>query len=330
MQRRRMNLMASVSRSSGLEKDGDDLKSYRTQVEYRAFIQEKVDHLFKTYSHTASETERAKKHRFDAQENILILFRKSPISSSRLREGVASSKRNDDFALEVYQTSLYLSALFEAPKQTISIIPHLFPPQHEPSDSHTKLPRPPSMSCVLISLLHHLVTSYPSQSQYFQQLDAIPKDQLPGTSEAAVWLKSLAKSVRTRNYAAFVDLSNKSSLLAVLLPEKDKVPASQDTATSWKIDPDQGLKAVLLLTETLRKKVADTTWNVIRASYRELNQNTLKTTSWLSRSLCLESIYDSSFNITTENWLVTKSAAPEGHVRRKEGVEGRWIVCKVR
>ncbi|KAF8882027.1 hypothetical protein CPB84DRAFT_225698 [Gymnopilus junonius] len=70
-----MNLMASVSRSSGLEKDGDDLKNYNAQEEYRRFIQEKVDNIFENHRRTS----------------------------------------------------------FESPKQTISIIPHVFPPRSSPS-----------------------------------------------------------------------------------------------------------------------------------------------------------------------------------------------------
>jgi len=202
----------------------------------------------------------------------------------------------------VYETSLYLAALFQSPKQTISVIPHLIPPRNERSES--KLPRNPSMHCLLISLLHQLVTSYPSQSQYYQQLDAIPKELLPAKSEVSVWLTSLTKSIRTRNYSRFTGLSQNSSVLNVL----------QSTSRS-----ELGQKAVLSLLEILKEKVTDTTWAVIRASYREFNQTSEETSSWLARSLCLES---------ASNWLIART--PDGHVRPKEGVEGRWIVCKIR
>jgi len=39
---RQMELIASVSRSSGMEKGGDALKSHNIQEQYRAFVQDKV------------------------------------------------------------------------------------------------------------------------------------------------------------------------------------------------------------------------------------------------------------------------------------------------
>ncbi|EAU86223.2 hypothetical protein CC1G_03434 [Coprinopsis cinerea okayama7 len=67
----RMELMASVSRSSGLERDGDDLKNYNIQQEYREFIQGKLDGFSKRYP---LEIRSADKQRIEAQENLLILF----------------------------------------------------------------------------------------------------------------------------------------------------------------------------------------------------------------------------------------------------------------
>lgn len=47
------------------------------------------------------------------------------------------------------------------------------------------------------------------------------------------------------------------------------------------------------------------------------------------RSLCLANVNaDSDGDVRLEEWLEEKGK--EGHVRRKEGVQGRWIICKVR
>ncbi|PPQ68118.1 hypothetical protein CVT26_005739 [Gymnopilus dilepis] len=348
-----MNLMASVSRSSGLERDGDDLKNYKTQEEYRAFIQEKVDELSRNYPRTSSESEDRTKQRMDAQENVLILFRK-------LREGVASSSRRDAFALEVYETSLYLSAIFGSPKQTISIIHHLFPPATSgPSTpftfsntATTDMLLQPSTYTVLIALLHHLVVSYPSQSTYFQQIDSIPETVLPRTSELAKWLKLLTKALRARNYAKFSVLSQRSSLPLILkdpsaptseLRTSDIEPTLGKLSLANKSDPAKGLEGVLSLLKALRGKVSETAWTIIRSAYRELScdQASGGTRTWLARSLCLEPIFLSGKSrelrgreegeadrVDVETWLEARVTA--GHVRRKEGVEGRWIVCKVR
>ncbi|KAI0712445.1 hypothetical protein C8Q76DRAFT_797292 [Earliella scabrosa] len=124
--KRQMELIASVSRSSGLEKDGDALRDPKIQEEYRAYIQDKVDEYWKKYPFLspcrsgASEDAESRRNRKEMEENLLILFRK-------LREGLLSTQRRDAFALEVYETSLHLSILFKSPAQTTSTLSHLLP-----------------------------------------------------------------------------------------------------------------------------------------------------------------------------------------------------------
>ncbi|KAF8158061.1 hypothetical protein B0H34DRAFT_655909 [Crassisporium funariophilum] len=321
--RRRMNLMASVSRSSGLEKDGDDLKNYKIQEEYRNFIQEKLDTVFARHTERVHETEAEKRQRIDAQENLLILFRK-------LREGIYSSGRNDEFAMEAYETSLYLSVIFESPKQTASIIPHLLTLTHT-STSSSSAPSPSKYS-VLVSLLHHLATSYPSQSTYNQQLDSLPSTLLPRRSIAAVWLASLAKSLRTRNYASFEALSRKKSVLEVVQEshaDKSVSETSEPTGTGTQ-QSNLASRALSCLIASLRRKSGDTAWVIIRSAYREIacDQAAKETRNWLTRSLSLDSVVAEELSLKVDDWLEQKASL--GHVRRKEGVEGRWIICKVR
>jgi hypothetical protein len=82
--------------------------------------------------------------------------------------------------------------------------------------------------------------------------------------------------------------------------------------------------------DALRKKARASFWGVIRGAYREVscNPNFEDTRSWLSRSLCLESILSEDLTLEPEAWLDEESTV--GHTRRKEGVEGKWIICKVR
>lgn len=229
--------------------------------------------------------------------------------------------------LLAYETSLFLSVLFDSPKQTVAVIPRLLPVRFE--DSPKFKSTGPVVYTVLISLLHHLVEHYPSQSLYHQQLGSTPKEFLPPDCQTRKWLDSLTKSLRTRNFANFSTLSDKSAILSLLQsPVEQKSPP--ETSTLSQARNNLGRTAVLHLLQALRKKAADTSWNVIRSAYRELtvDEITTETASWLSRSLCFQSLLDYDPDIDVETWLVDR--IPLGHVRRKEGVDGRWIICKVR
>ncbi|KAI0667734.1 hypothetical protein C8Q78DRAFT_1052300 [Trametes maxima] len=234
--RRHMELIPSVSRSSGLDKDGDALRDPKVQEEYRAFIQTKVDDYWKRYpcrnvpgrgSGDRGPGPGAERHRKEMEENLLILFRK-------LREGLLSAQRTDAFALEVYETSLHLSVLFRSPVQTTSTLSHLFPafyvpdahpnPRPSASSSTTHVPHAPShpppasestphtaLLSTLILLLHHLVSSYPSQLAFHTQLRQLhpglqqllraprPPSRTPSTPAASAGAGSATSSPHARH-----------------------------------------------------------------------------------------------------------------------------------
>jgi len=177
---------------------------------------------------------------------------------------------------------------------------------------------------MLICLLHHLVMSYPSQSTYNQHRTQI---LLRKQSRASNWLISLTRSLRMRNYASFESLSGKGTVLEVI---KESTTALDENEHQSHANSGLGLRALLFLVDSLRRKAGDSAWDTIRSAYRELScdPTSLGTKTWLRRSLCLDSVVvdDSSFEV--ESWL--EQRVPLGHVRRKEGVEGRWIICKVR
>lgn len=93
-----------------------------------------------------------------------------------------------------------------------------------------------------------------------------------------------------------------------------------------------------MLVEDVRAKAQATAWLVIRSAYKELHcvpppadapAAHHSTSEWLAKSLALHSI---ECNVTepikaVNAWLEQKCT--EGEVWRKEGSEGRWIVCKV-
>ncbi|CAK5266079.1 unnamed protein product [Mycena citricolor] len=297
--RRRMDLIASVSRSSGLDKDGDALRDPSTQDEYRVYIQAKIDDLWTRHPKSCDEKKEELQKRVDSQETILILLRK-------LREGIVSSKRAGKFALEVYETSLALSVLFDSPRQISAIVPSFMAfIQHEPIS-----PDPERSQMIVIGLLQQLITFYPSQREYNSFLHALPIALFTADCSERVWITSLATCLRTRNYA---------QLEQILRPPSVPVP-SLDVAS----DPNRlAPRAIYHLIDSLRGKARDTSWTIMRSAYRELLcQKDEQTRDWLQRSLGLSSSVD------LDDWF--KRTEQLGHVRRKEGVEDRWIVSKLR
>ncbi|KAJ7079745.1 hypothetical protein B0H15DRAFT_857904 [Mycena belliarum] len=315
--KRKMELVASVSRSSGLEKEGDALTSFDLQDEYREFIQGKLDDLWERHPRNSAETESEARQRLDAQENVLILFKK-------LREGIISSKRVGKFTLEVYETSLYLSVLFDSPRQISPVIPALV--------SYLQLspmaPHPHRTQPILVCLLYHLVAGYPSQREFHAQFAALPKDFFPDDSPARVWMTSLAGCIRARNYTKL----DRMTQLSALPVTEDPVDTPVATLSlSPESDLELGRKAFFHLVDSLRNKTREMAWTVMRAAYRELSCQAdprIDTRSWLGRSLGLLSSIPGGTNVDLDRWLERESGF--GHIRKKDGVDGRWIVCKPR
>lgn len=101
---------------------------------------------------------------------------------------------------------------------------------------------------------------------------------------------------------------------------------------------DLALEAMCVLVDGVRAKARATAWLVIRSAYRELHCVSspadvpvahASTSEWLARSLALRPLGCPGIEATkaVDVWLEQKCT--EGEVRRKEGAEARWIVCKV-
>ncbi|KAF4591017.1 hypothetical protein EYR40_009614 [Pleurotus pulmonarius] len=298
-----MELIASVSRSSGLEKDGDTLKDFKIQEDYLQFILKKVAQLS-----PLSTAERTDKRR-NEEENVLILF-SVYVLPGKLREGISSSNRHDPFTLKVYETSLFLAAIFGSKKQLNSIIPQL------PS-LHSSV----SEAAHLVSLVHCLTEQYPRQGVFQQHFDLLPPSFLPRDSAARKWITSVAASLRTHNYVKFAELTHPDAF-SHFTAGKASPSASADNSTAH-----LALQAVV---DSLRRRSRDETWNILRTSYREWScqHDYDYTRTWLEKSLVLTSVSPSGQNITAEQWL--EGHTKDRHVRPKEGVDGRWIVCKPR
>jgi hypothetical protein len=233
----------------------------------------------------------------------------------------------------VYETSLSLTVIFDAPRQTTSVIPHLLP------DLYLSSP-PPHLNCaatVLISLMHHLVAGYPSQLSFRQHLNLIPSSLFQQTPEALKWITSLSHSLRTRNYIKFEELTRRSPISQLFSGSGTDTDTLSTALASLSIVPEDDIgtlprRALEALINNLRKKARATAWDVIRAAYREFSCATTAegngTRDWLARSLCLRPLVPYEVAFDADMWLEQQSLL--GYVRRKEGVDGRWIVCKVR
>lgn len=220
-----------------------------------------------------------------------------------------------------------MTIIFDSPRQTVSIIPYLVPDLYISATVHrNRLPT------VLISLVYHLVATYPSQRAFSQHFDMIPSSFMPKNSGARKWISSLSSCLRSRNYFKFEELTHRSTILRLFEDTTTAEPVILLASLSISARESQTLvqRALFSLVDSLRKKARETAWDVIRSAYRELSchADCQGTRDWLTRSLCLQSIVHDGHDLTMDQWLEQQSSL--GRVRRKEGVEGGWIVCKVR
>lgn len=210
----------------------------------------------------------------------------------------------------MYETSLYLSAIYNLPRHTTAIITNLIP------DFYLSYPppRPNAELPVLVGLLHNLVAAYPSQGPFSQLSDSIPDTLFSKESNGRSWLRDLTRALRTRNYYQLERLTERSTILGVL-----------------QVEEGFGPQAILCLVDQLRTKARDSAWQVIRSAYKELScqVGSEGTRDWLSHSLCLNAVSPTSDEaLDVDKWLSQTKAL--GQVQQKEGVVGKWVICKVR
>jgi len=257
----------------------------------------------------------------------------------------------------VYETSLYLSIIFRSPKQTSSILSHLLPHLYFSSTSTGLFRTHRALPATLISLFHHILEGYPSQSRYYEHLHSLPRAFLPRESEAYQWLRGLARSLRTRNFARLDRLTQQEAFERFISTDSppasagvSPMPPNSEANVSPGAPANLAREALSTLVDALRQRARETTWLVLRSAYRELhcppasvsagddgNATTEvppSTRDWLARSLTLRPIMSDNeqppdIGKLVDEWLMQKSAV--GEVRRKEGpgMEDRWLVCKV-
>jgi hypothetical protein len=180
-------------------------------------------------------------------------------------------------------------------------------------------PPAPTIQITLISLLFYLVSNYPSQVMFRERIDSLSSSFLPHGTAGRMWITSLAFCLRSMNYARFEELTNLKTLLNCLSTSPPSFSCPNGNL---------GMEAFQILLTSLRSKTREKTWNIIRSTYRELPCHVgSPTRNWLMRTLCLHDAGSSDdLDEKLDRWMDEKGST--GHVKKKEGIEGRWIVCK--
>ncbi|VDB91848.1 unnamed protein product [Peniophora sp. CBMAI 1063] len=297
--RRDFEYIASVSRSSGLDKDGDALKDPVVQVEYRAFIQGKLDTYWERFpvGQRGSDTE-IENHRKEVEGNILIQLRK-------LREGISATKRADEFAVEVYETSLYLSLIFRSTANLASIYSHLL---------HCLLVRSantPIIWTYVLVQLRALVDRGASQKHFYQARTELLKDCKPDDALES-WILGLAHSLHRNEGSRFEVLSRTRTALEVL-PQRPPPPDS---------GPDLAVAALEGLLNDLREHARRSAWAVFRKSYREFGPSSRP---WIGRLLLFDIDLPAGSD-ALDAWL--SQCEKQGEIAPKAAVEGHWLIVK--
>ncbi|KAF9651345.1 hypothetical protein BDM02DRAFT_858045 [Thelephora ganbajun] len=294
-----MDIMPSVSRSSGLEKGGDALKNAKTQEEYWSFVQSKIFDYWKQYPEGSPDS----KVREEARHSVLILIRK-------LREGIMAAKREDQFASDVYETSLRISILFSSSVNIASTLSYLLPTYYTSrSLTHSR------DSTILITLLLQLDSSYPSQREYYEHCqEFLASGCIARDSPTIPWLASLARAIRSCNYYRVEALTRPKVYTQLLesLPQRSSKGA---------VDLDSS--SVHSIISSLHDRLRDRSWPILRVAYREMTflPKITDTSEWLRRSL----IFDSS-EISVDTWF--RQQSEKGNVKAKEEIEGKWMIIK--
>lgn len=153
------------------------------------------------------------------------------------------------------------------------------------------------------------MSTFPSQTKFRDQLNSLPPALFPKDSAQYIWVSALASALSSCNYTRAEQLTRDSYYLPLLETLKE------DLATV----------AVRTLIDSTRSKIRERSWLVIRTAYREITcaSNSADSSDWLERSLLLST---STRRYTVEDWM--KGQAEAGHVKLKEGTQGKWIISK--
>ena len=177
---------------------------------------------------------------------------------------------------------------------------------------------------LLISLINHLVSQYPSQILYRQQYISLPKDWI--SLPTRKWLDSLSYSLRSGNYYKIGSLTNEKYMMSALQLSIHTDTDTSEASMPTQLDDNLSIRAFKLVIDSLLTKARASAWRIVRSAYRELwLEEPYNTRRWLCDSLAMDSPRCSE---SFEKWLAEAEKLNE--LRRKEGTQDRWIVMRVR
>ncbi|KZT42678.1 hypothetical protein SISSUDRAFT_899840 [Sistotremastrum suecicum HHB10207 ss-3] len=316
---RHMQNIPSISRASGLDKDGDTLKDFKVQEEYFKFIAGKIAAYWRRYPVPNEQAwnwrPALKGAQKEEQDNILIQLRK-------LREGVLSTKRKDAFSITVYEISYLLTIIFQStflPVQSSlsHLVEELYPGVSKASPFY---PLPMNSTPGLYSgnhrqfitfldLLNAVVSNFPRLSPFHEILSGSCHSLPPNTRG---WLSSVASALSHKNYARLSDLTTTESCRSTL-------EAVRNPLASYSENDLHGL-AFLALRRALRQKGREQAWSVMRVGYREFKH---PVDGWISRMLLFDTQDEVKLwlkSLITEGLLSLKGTTPETYIITKRKV----------
>ena len=221
--------------------------------------------------------------------------------------------------LPAYETSLFLSIIFQSRVQVTSILSHLLPDlylsvQHSPNGSVA--------FTVLLASLHSLDVYYPSQRAFFELPKSLPA-AFTLRRDHEIWLRDLSSSLRRGGYAQFGRLTQPPSLTPLAVWPASKTP---DQTSPIRQGPDLRLLSLQTLVNSLRDHLRLSTWRVLRNAYREFALPLSDTATWLSDVLLLEREPEKPEDLRRNHvqlWFASRE--DHGEVGRN-GDNGRWAV----
>ncbi|CAE6523044.1 unnamed protein product [Rhizoctonia solani] len=314
------------ARSSGLEPNGDALRSFETQREYWEFITEKILNL----EIPGRYIPKSPSERQEKESNTMILLRMYPnflttpaphplTTPGKLREGFVATDRRDSFAIQVVEKSTYLSILYNSPINIASSFAYLLD-VYAVKPEIAKTPNLNKTVIGLLQFLQSLVDEFPSQRVSHRLIVGSDERCLPHNSAEWWFASDLSSALRRNNWWALEKLTSPKAV------DERLKKAPWATPTSGPIEPDLETEAVFSklpsralahLLEQLRTKVRNSAWPVLRSAYREVVK-----APWLERSLLLpnEGIVEFMRVAVEKSEAVAKDTATDVWILRRPAV----------
>ncbi|TFL02653.1 hypothetical protein BDV98DRAFT_566181 [Pterulicium gracile] len=317
------------------------------------------------HARISGEEEKAPQRRESEEQNVLILLRKlrEGVSSTNRRDAFAGRVYQTSLCLFIlFESSRQFMPLVPHDPETpphIHIIPllhHLvtaYPSQRSyyayhdslqmkktshDSDPHVAAESglPPDLQSWLSDLTQSMRRGTWLRFNNLSQLSAIPGLPLPSLNNE----DKLALEFASPDLQSMSPLTpgSKSALTPTSANPASALAPKSDHPISDPLDiPTLIRLSIAHLLHTLRSKGRQSAWSVLKKSYLEFGCGS-ESAAWLARGLSLPtSLTLGMSNVASaekaksadlEGWMSARCA--QGEVKRKEGVVGRWVVCRGR